>query len=167
MASEQGNVPGYFSSQSAGQVAGSVTPSPTPSKMGSSRNLILAEDKGSVFDLIRAKVEWTNRIGALFSKEEQSERRAFKAEEDAKHQQRKSELHANTLAEFGNAQEQRRAVIDTNLARGADYKEELADMKAIIATERQDHAERGHQLTVAFKEQEARRQASIEEVYSI
>ena len=62
MASEQGNVPGYFSSQSTGQVAGSVTPSPTPSKMGSSRNLILAEDKGSVFDLIRAKVEWTNRI---------------------------------------------------------------------------------------------------------
>lgn len=161
---EQGNVTGYFSSSGSQHQAGaSATPTPTPSKMGSSRALVLQEDSATIFDLIRSKVEWTKRIGAYFSREEQAERQAFKAEEDAKHEASRRALHQATVAEFGNAQEQRKQWVETNLARGNDYKDELRDMKAVISTERQEHIERGHQLTQAFKQQEAARQASIEE----
>ena len=157
MAALVSNAGAFFTSANEG-----TTP-PVKHSIGASKAVVAASpekaDDGplGLMGFVRWVVSLQNRLIATWVQEEKEERKLFKAQEDAKFMERKAELHKRTQDEFGNAKKQVQQLVQTNLMKGSEYKEELDLMKEKISNDRDDWAYHGHILTVVHGSEQADR----------
>ena len=123
--------------------AATRTPSPQASPMAAGAPSEVTEAAFS-----RWKVELSNKLMVEQEKEQQAERKQYKAAEDQKFWERKQSLHKKTADQFGKAKMEVEAVRQQNLTRGAEYKAELEEMKEMAAQQREEWMQFGHELTV-------------------
>jgi hypothetical protein len=130
----------------------SEQPSPPPSLDASKRDPYSAEvEHVSQMGFLNWMVTMQNKLGAMWAKKEEEERKAFKKEQDATFWERKQELHRSTAAEFGNSKLQVECMHQTNQERAAEYKEQLEEMKEIKARQQEEWAQFGYELTVSSR----------------
>merc|ERR1719310_1464171 len=128
------------------------TPSPKPSPMQTGAPSEVTEAAFS-----RWKVELQNKLIVEQEKLMCAERKKYKAHEDGKFWERKQALHKKTADQFGKAKMEVEAVRQANLTRGAEYKAELEEMKEMVAQQREEWMQFGHELTVQHGPEQAER----------
>lgn len=126
------------------------------------------EDEGAITEMayLRWKTELQNRLIVEQEKRLHDQRKAYKFREDSKFWERKQNLHAKTVREFHHCNEMVDQHHAANAAKGSEYKQDLDDMRKMIAQQKEEWRQFGHELTVQHgTEQGERTKARISESF--
>jgi len=166
-----------FSSEPSGlggvdtRAATSAAESP-PSKGSNRMSLASAaapiEDEGAITEMayLKWKTELQNRLIVEQEKRLHDQRKAYKAREDSKFWERKQNLHTKTIREFHHSNEMVDQHHAANASKGSEYKQDLDDMRKMIAQQKEEWRQFGHELTVQHgTEQTERTKARVSESF--
>ena len=153
--------------QHTGYYSSVATPLVSPDKGNTGTHALAdAADNVSQMGWLRWIVEIQNRLTVWWEKRDAEERKQFKETEERIFMERKQALHKKTMDEFGNAKQQKELSQQEKLARGAEYKAELQEWKALKNLQEEEWKAHGHELTqVHGKQQAENNRKSLQECY--